>query len=527
MKKSILLLLVFVSSFSWAQQGNFTIKNLKANKKFEDFGTAYYGDSTVVFSSARYDVFMKRVWSGNHQPFLSLYQGTLSEKGELVDVKPFGKKIDSKYHESNLVFTKDGRTVYFSRNNYYQKQYKKDSTGVNLIQIYKAKVDENGHWSDIERLSFNDDNYDSGHPALNKDETKLYFVSNMLGSFGKTDIYEVDILDDGSYGKVKNLGLTINTSQREMFPFVDENNVLYFSSDGHQDNRGELDIYASKKDRKGNYFEAINLGFPLNSDQDDFAFVKQQGKSKGYFSSNRKGGKGDDDIYSFVEITPITFECPEIIKGKVINAKDNKSVSFSTVTLYSQDEQLASMITGEDGEYQFNVECKSEYKIVATKKNFNQDVKDVLTEDDGEILVNLSLQPEANDHFIEKQDQVMLNIKPIYFDTAKATIKPESIPELQLVADLMKKYPKIIVQIRAHTDSRGNDKYNMNLSNERAITAMQWIVKKGTDKNRIFAAGFGESELLNECRNEINCSDEKHEINRRIDFVILNPDTIR
>jgi len=524
MKKiAFLLVCIISSSIVFGQNENYTIKNIKANKKFQDFGVSYYGDSTAVFSSSGKSVFMKRVWSGNHEPFLSLYQGAIAADGEINNVKQFGKTLDTKYHESNLTFTKDLKTVYFSRNNYFHKKYKTNSDGVNLIQLYKAQINENGEWINIERLPFNSDQYDSGHPALNKDESKLYFVSNMPGTYGDTDVFVVDILTDGSYGVPVNLGPTINTSKKEMFPFIDENDNLYFSSNGYNEGKGGLDIYVTKRSVKGKYFKPKNLGYPVNSNMDDFAFVKQKSKNKGYFSSNRKGGKGDDDIYSFIEINPIVFDCPELISGIVTNSKDNTVIPSSKVTLYHNNLELASVLSDSGGFYQFNIQCKSNYKIIATKRHFDQSEIEIKSEDDSSIEANLTLSPEKNDHFIRVRNQVMLNIKPIYFDLEKATIKPVSKPELQMVVDLMNKYPEIIIQIRAHTDSRGLEDFNLKLSQKRANSSMNWLLNKGIHKDRVFAVGFGESELVNECKSFVNCSDEKHQENRRTEFVILNP----
>ena len=524
MKKTFFFLAYIIcSSIVFGQNQNYTINNIKANKKFQDFGVAYYGDSIAVFASSGKSVFMKRVWSGNHEPFLSLYQGKIEEDGEISNVTQFGKRLDTKYHESNLTFTKDLKTVYFSRNNYFHKKYKTDSVGVNLIQIYKAEINEKGEWGNIERLSFNSDQYDSGHPTLNKDETKLYFVSNMPGTFGDTDIFTVDILTDGSYGEPVNLGLGVNTSKKEMFPFIDENDNLYFSSNGYNEGKGDLDIYVTKKSVKGIYFKPKNLDFPINSNMDDFAFVKQNGKNKGHFSSNRKGGKGNDDIYSFTEINPILFDCPEIIKGTVTNSTNNKEISSAKVTLYHNNLELASVLTDANGFYQFDIQCKSNYKIIATKKHFEQDEKEIQSEENNVIESNLSLTLEKNDHFIEARNQVMLNIKPIYFDLNKATIKPSSEPELQMVFDLMNKYPEIIIQIKAHTDSKGREDSNLKLSVKRAYTSMNWLLEKGIHKDRLFAVGFGEKELVNECKSFVKCSDEKHQENRRTEFVILNP----
>lgn len=526
MKKLTFLLFIFSATIFFGQNENYTIKNIVANKEFQDFGVSYFGNSLAVFASARKNVFMKRVWSGNHEPFLRLYRGTVGLDGQINNVRPFGNKIETKYHESNLTFTNDFKTVYFSRNNYYHKEYRTNKEGVNLIQIYKAKIDSLGKWTNIERLPFNSDQFSSGHPALNKDNTALYFVSDRPGSFGETDIYKVAINADGTYGEPVNLGEKVNTSKKEMFPFIDENGILYFSSEGFIDSKGKLDIYATKLKPNGKYYTPVNLGFPINSKQDDFAFVKQKGKKTGHFSSNRNGGKGGDDIYAYTELKEPYFDCPETIQGVVVNSTNNKELALAKVTLYHNNEELRSIITDQQGRYHFNVQCRSHYKIIVSKKHFKQEVIEVDSKNIGLLEVDFSLTPEENKHFIKTNNNVMLNIEPIYFDYGKATLKPISEKELQLVVDIMNKYPEIIIQIRAHTDSRGKDNFNYVLSDKRANTAMRWIIKKGISKNRIMAIGFGEEGLINHCKNGIKCSEEEHLENRRTEFIILNPSIV-
>ena len=524
--KKIILPFLFLTLSLFAQEENYTIKNLDINKKYQDFGVSFYNDSTAVFASARKTVFMKRVWSGNHEPFLRLYQGKIASDGEITNPTEFGHQLDTKYHESNLSFSKDLKTVYFDRNNYFHKEYRTNEEGVNLIQIYKAKIDENGKWVAVERLPFNSDEFSSGHPVLNADNTKLYFISDRPDSYGETDIYVVDINADGSYGEPKNLGTTVNTSKKEMFPFIDENNVLYFSSNGFNSGKGNLDVYATKLNKQGEYFAPQNLGFPINSNQDDFAFVKQKGKNTGYFSSNREGGKGDDDIYAITEINAPIFECKETLKGIVVNNITTNTIASAEVKLYHNNKELAAVITDKQGRFSFTIDCELNYKLEASKENFHQAFKEVASSKENFIEVDLELEPIENNHFITVRDQVMLNIPPIYFDLAKATIKKTSEQELQMVVDLMNRYPKIIVQIRAHSDSRGNDSYNLRLSDRRAKATVNWILDKGIAKNRIFGIGFGEEDLVNECSNGVQCSEEKHLENRRTEFVILNPFTV-
>jgi len=292
MKKITLILALFFVGFLTAQEENYIIKNIEDNTKFQDFGVSYYADSTVVFASSRSQKSIrKNIWPGNSQPFLELFKGCYNSDGEIIDVEKFSKKLNSKYHDANVVFTKDFKTVYFTRNNYLNKKFKKDSAGWNLNQLYKAQIDEKGKWSNIQPMPFNNDNYQTGHPALNEEENVLYFISDMPGTYGKTDIYMVDILADGTYGTPKNLGPNVNTSEKEMFPFIDENDILYFASDGFVNGKGGLDIYAIQISENYAVEMVKNLGSPINSSEDDFGLVYQKENRTGYFASNRPGGK--------------------------------------------------------------------------------------------------------------------------------------------------------------------------------------------------------------------------------------------
>ena len=244
-------------------------------------------------------------------------------------------------------------------------------------------------------------------------------------------------------------------------------------------------------------------------------------RNTGYFSSNRKGGKGDDDIYALTELNAPKFSCLETIQGIVRSSKNNKPLLNTSVKIYNDNIELETVLTNNEGFYSFKVNCKKNYKIVATKQHFKQQIKNL--DANSNLIVDLLLTPEENDHFINVRNQMMLNIDPIYFDLGKANIKSESEKELQKVADIMNKYPQLIIQIKAHTDSRGRDDYNYILSDKRANSVLIWLLEKGINRQRILAIGFGEEQLINDCKNGVKCTEEEHLANRRTEFVILNP----
>ncbi|TCI93176.1 PD40 domain-containing protein [Tenacibaculum sp. M341] len=292
----------YFEDYSTNEKTFVNLKNLDINTRYSDFGGFIYKDQ-LYFASTRPkdDKSSKRRYQWNNQPFLNIYVANEEhyEMSPNLDTESFKQfiEVNTRYHESNVIFTSDGKTMYFTRDNYDGKKLKGDINKVAHLKIYRSDM-INGEWQNMRSLPFNSDAFSCGHPALSTDEKNLYFVSDMPGGYGATDIYQVEIKDDGTYGKAKNLGRQINTEGREMFPFIDNENIMYFASDGHL-GLGALDVFESKI-LNISYTKPKNLGTPINGPKDDFGFVISYDKSYGYFSSNRKGGKGDDDIYSFI-----------------------------------------------------------------------------------------------------------------------------------------------------------------------------------------------------------------------------------
>lgn len=531
MKKAILLLGILSLGLSSSGQeiksfpeGNYTIKNISGNTKYQDYGVSYSGDSTVIFASSRKTKTIRnKTWAGNDQPYLNLYKGIIKADGEITNIELFSKKINTKFHDADLTYTKDFKTIYFTRNNYLDDKFKKDTLGRNLNQLYRATLNDKGGW-EVYQMPFNNDNYQTGQPALNNDETKLYFISDMLGGFGKTDIYEVDILNDGTYSEPRNLGPEVNTSGKEMFPFVDEHNVLYFSSDGYIDGLGGLDIYTTKLDNNTGLVnkKSENIGSPLNSAQDDFGFVRQIGTNLGYFSSNRPGGKGDDDIYSFV-----AQDCNQSIEGIVLERDTEKLLPGALVALFDyQGVKIDSVIANENAAFSFSVDCQASYKVAASKQDYVIDSKELTTSLKNDLKLNLILSLAPNE-FVETTGVLMVNINPIYFDLDKSNIREDAAIEIQKVVTIMKKYPRINIDLSSYTDSRATNEYNMKLSERRAISSRKWMIDNGIAPERISAKGYGETKLVNECSNGVKCTKEQHQLNRRTEFLIVNPEVIK
>lgn len=526
MIKNLALIFILLSTLIVeSQEVKYAIKNLNINNNYSNFGTTFFGENQVVYASPRkHSYIIKNVWKGNNQPFLDLFIGDIAEDGELLNVKPFSKEINTRYHEADVAFTKDHKTVYFSRNNYLNNKYTKDSTGVNLIQLYRARISSSGEWEQIEPMPFNNDHYQTGHPTLSKDERTLYFISDMPGGYGKTDVYKASIGLDGSIGVPINLGPVINTAEREMFSFISGDEELYFSSDGRKEGLGGLDIYVSKITENG-VSEPQNLGKPINSDKDDFSFILNYESRRGYFSSNRAGGKGDDDIYTFVQDIPLEFECNQLVKGTVVEKNSGNLLPNSEVILQDKSGNvLHKIVTGENAEFTFEIPCNQSYKLTGSKENYSTDLAEFFSTEGKELIIPLQL---VSQEFTLERGKCLVKINPIYFNFDKSDIRPDAALELDKVVAVMKKYPELIIEGGSHTDSRGTFSYNEALSTRRAISTVDYIISKGINPDRISAKGYGEIQLVNNCADGVNCTEKEHQFNRRTEFVIVNFDEIK
>ncbi len=391
----------------------------------------------------------------------------------------------------------------------FGKRFKKDITGKSTINIYKATL-KDSLWTNVTVLPFNVDNYNASGPAVSNDGIRLYFSSDMPGTFGGSDLWYVSINLDGTYGVPVNLGSDINTEGTEMFPYISSKNILYFSSNGHP-GLGMLDVFASQIN-DDSYGNVRNLGVSLNSSKDDFSFTIDENLQNGFFASNRDGGAGSDDIYIFEKLSPI---CDVNLNVKIIDKKSNKVLPMTSVTIYDvNDNRVATKTTNESGIVEFKYECNKFFKIEANKEMYTIGKLDIKKSDSIEIKKTLALFPIIVD------DKVVLN--PIFFELDKHNITSQGATELDKLVAVMKKYPKMIINATSHTDSRANDLYNMALSNRRANSTVQYVISKGISKTRITGEGKGETELTNECSNGIICSKEAHQANRRSEFLIVN-----
>ena len=529
MKKILLFLLCIGVQFAYGQnEDRYTVKNIKANTKYSNFGTSYYGTNQIVFASPQKRSFViQSNWKPNGQPFLDLFIGDINSSGEIENIKKLSNTLNTKWHEADVVFSKDGNTVYFTRSNYFNGKYGKDKDGVNNLKLFKASVDAKGRWKDITSVHFNSNEYSVGHPALSSDGNTLYFVSDMPGSLGKTDIFKTNVSSDGTLGAPINLGEKINTIGREMFPFIGSDDVLYFASDSLEGGLGGLDIYRSDLTTSTT---PENVGAPLNSPNDDFAYIYNDKKKSGYFSSNRKGGKGDDDIYYFTDNEVVNKKCEQAVTGTVLDRDTRLKIPYALVEVFEKGTSVKEIQTPNSAKFAFQTDCNSTYKIVGVKEGYESHsiIFDTTEDPNVKLLLNLDLEKTGrqNQDFVITPDRTIININPIYFDFDKWNIRPDAAYELDKVVAIMQQYPQLMIEGTSHTDSRGRDSYNLQLSQKRAESTVKYIIKRGISSHRIYARGYGETQLTNQCENKVKCSGSEHQMNRRTEFVVLNPEFI-
>lgn len=495
-----------------AVSGKYTIDKTDVNSEFYDYGPTFFGKQIVFTSSRSEGNQYSKIHAWTKQNFTDLFVASIDNDGRLGSVENFSKTVNTKFNESSPIFTKDGKTMYFTRNNYNDGKKRKSDDKVIMEKIYKAEL-VNGEWTNVKELPFSSDNYKTAHPALSTDEKTLYFASDMPGSFGNSDLYKVSIDSNGNFGSPENLGPTINTEGRETFPFVDADNNLFFASDGHP-GLGGLDIFEAKANT--NSFEIpINIGKPLNSQLDDFGYVTNK-DGLGFFSSNRDGGIGFDDIYTF-------RICTHTLSGLITDIDTKEILPNSKVILYDDKmNKISETIASEKGLYSFKIDCNKKYLVRVSKEEYETIEKS---------FEPISINEESKLDFELKRKifpievgtdlAKVLNISIIYFDLDKWNIRKDAAEDLEKIIAVMNQYPSMTIDIRSHTDSRQSHKYNEQLSDRRAKSTLEFMVKNGINISRLTAKGYGETQLVNNCSDDVPCSETEHQKNRRSEFIVI------
>lgn len=493
------------------EQGKkFNVQNATFNSTQSDFGGTLH-DGKLYITSGRND--NRKNYGWNDQPYLDIY--TIVKNSDSTYQEPVlaNKKINTKFHEGLVSFTPNGETMYFSRESFFEKDFQQDSlSSTKFSQIYLFKATKLGDdWDMVESLAVNSENYSVKNPAVSADGKTLYFSSNMPGGFGEYDIYKAEINTDGTLGEPENLGQKINTEGQEMFPYISGNNTLYFSSNGHL-GLGGMDVFYTK-DIDGTLAPARNVGIPINSNADDFAFIIDEESGDGFVSSNRDGGKGSDDIYLFKKLQPL-FDV--LISATVLDDKTRQPISGATVTLFDEEgNKVLSKLTNEEGIAEFIVEAEKDSELEVVMDGFDSKKVPVKGTTEEENNIQISLDP------IEVLiTPVKIVLAPIFFEFDKSNITAQAAFELDKLVQIMNKYPELVINATSHTDERGPEAYNAGLSDRRAKTTVQYVISKGIDESRISGMGKGESEPKIDC--SAGCTKEQHAENRRSEFLIVS-----
>lgn len=511
------------------QSGRFKLKKISINSDYSEFSPSFYGNKLVFASNRPNSRLIKRIHEWNNEPYLDLYSSDLSDS-LVIKSEPilFSEELNSKFHESSAVFSTDGKTVYFTRNNFSDNKLMRGEDGISYLKLFKSELNSENTWTKPEELPFNNDNYSLAYPALSKDNKTLYFSSDMDGTIGMSDIFKVDIREDNTYSIPKNLGEDINTEGRESFPFVSEDGFFYFASDGHL-GLGGLDVFVAKIKDDGKLGEVFNLGRPINSTKDDFSFIINSKLKKGFFASNREQEGASDNIYELIQLKKLITDCFQLLNGNIFRINGEDPLSDVKVSLLDRDLKIVdSTITDFKGFYQFEVDCSSSYVVRISKDGFSSldEVVEINSDFGTENSLDFSMNEGGELDIIKAGDgddlNDLLQLDTIYFDLDKVQIRPDAEVELQKISAAMKSYPNLRIDVRSHTDSRARDEYNQILSNKRAKATINYIIEKsGVSTERISGRGYGESQLVNKCSNRIDCSESEHALNRRSEFIIL------
>lgn len=426
---------------------------------------------------------------------------------------------DAKYHVGPVVSNKDKSVLYVTRTNPASAYESVKTEGLkfrkkNLELIVYTKQ---GDYWEAEPFAYNNlKEFSLGHAALSEDEKTLYYASDMPGGMGGVDIWKSTRMDDGSWGVPVNLGPEVNTEGDEMFPSIYQD-TLYFSSDGHL-GMGGLDIYRTVIE-KGRYSKVQNMKYPINSSADDFAFVLREDNEEfqfGYLSSDREGGKGGDDIYSFA------FKKPKYIATLIAKAYDKETnqlldnVDLQIIADNADKTQENHLMA--KGEWEQELMKNRSYVLSANKAGYMGDVANITVgavTKDTTLIVNFKLQPIHT-------KGISFVLEDIFYDFDKSDIRPDAALVLDKLVKVMEDNPTLRIELSSHTDSRGSDAYNLKLSDRRAKSAVDYLISKGIAKDRMVAKGYGETRLVNGCANGVECTEEQHQMNRRTEIEVLD-----
>lgn len=482
----------------------FEAKAMDVNGEASDFAAVRIGDK-LYFSSARNNSRSNYGW--NKEPYLDIYEANITAAGNAETATLLNGDVNTKYHEGTLDVTPDGKYMFFTRVDYYNGDYEKASDGESKLNIYRATL-AGGEWRDVQSTSLENKEYGVGHPAITKDGKHIYFASEVPGGYGGSDIYRAD-LKDGKISNPVNLGAGINTSGDDSFPWIADNGVLYFSSNGHL-GLGALDVFMAQPQGTG-FGKVSNMGAPINSATDDFAFTYNETTGKGFVSSNRKGGKGGDDIYTINRIEI----CEVAVTVKAVDASTGMPIPGAILSLQtSNNMSKPAVMANEKGEAVFMTDCDVDLTARGAKDGYESGESTASVTKSKTAMITVSMTPEP----VIVDDKIILN--KIYFDLDKSNIRPDAALELDRLVGLMNKYPTLEVKAETFADIRGSDSYNLALTQRRAESIIKYVASKGIATSRLTAEGRGEAEALHNCGTQ-KCTEQQYEDSRRSEFTIV------
>jgi outer membrane protein OmpA-like peptidoglycan-associated protein/TPR repeat protein len=477
------------------------------NTPEDEMCPVYYKDGLVFVSSTGKK---KKNYPWNGRAWLAVqYIPTKPKGAEKARVSEFKGPFNDFMHSGPVTFAQNDNLMYFTQS--LLSRAKTEQGVARLGIFYSAR--RGGNWQTARAFKFNNPKkYSVGHPTVSADGKEMFFISDMSGGYGGTDIYYTKYTN-GTWTTPVNLGPAINTPKDEMFPFYHKDKTLYFASEGHP-GFGGLDIFYSRF-IDGAWTLPVNLGEPINSGFDDFGLVLDQDKINGYLTSNRPGGAGNDDIYRLIFNDPNANTCQLTVGGMVSDKLTLASVAGAEISYSSKQGEVVNVSSDAGGFYSLKVPCSLSSVIIRATATgyFPAEFRFEPDSTQKESMLNIYL------------DKVELNksiiIPHIYYDLDKSNIRPEAAKELDKLVALMNRNPTWIVELGSHTDSRADENYNLKLSDRRAKAAVEYIVSKGISKDRLFAKGYGESRLMNDCKDGVKCTEEKHAQNRRTEIRLI------
>jgi len=464
---------------SFADSNSTSVMKLNINSKYSDFSPAFYKDKIVYVSGREEGNKSQSNYLWDKQPFLDIFVGERLQNQQLINIRPLSDDINTIYHEGPVTFNETGSIIYFTRNNLRDsKKLVKDKKQTTNLKIYSSQL-IGDKWCKITEFKYNSDEFSTGHPSLTADGQRLYFASDRPGGYGQADIYFC-VNDGGGWSEPVNLGPAINTEGNEMFPYIHKDGTLYFASDGLV-GLGGLDNFAANSTSDTSW-TISNLNYPVNGPKDDFGLILDTNRVYGYFSSNRKGGEGYDDIYLFK---------------------------------MNSDDLLSDMDDGNDTtnfDNDGNIKDKDKKKRNGFGKG-KDDPKDGNNGNDDDYIDYYGKKIKIGEPVV---------LENIYYDYDKWNIRPDAAVELNKLIRIMIKYPNMVIELSSHTDCRGTFQYNMDLSQKRANSAIEYMYTMGgIEQNRSIPRGYGETKLVNKCADDVKCSEDEHQQNRRTEFTIL------